>query len=78
MLTTAIKTCWIFVKDSQFDRIWQLFTTKSPGSTDLKVVWKNNRQGERYLQIYDVTTEKRHYFDSEQEARIWLEKRYSS
>ncbi|MBD2000002.1 hypothetical protein H6G00_25885 [Leptolyngbya sp. FACHB-541] len=78
MLTTAIKTCWIFVKDSRFDRIWQLFTNNSPGSTDLKVVWKNNCQGERYLQIYDVTTEKRHYFDSEQEARIWLEKRYSS
>lgn len=78
MLTTAIKTCQIFIEDARPNRIWQLLATHLRGSTDLKVTWKNNRQGKRYLQVYDLTTATRHYFESEQEARIWLEKRYSN
>jgi hypothetical protein len=71
-------TCQIFTRNTRFNWIWQLLTTSLIRSTDPKVVWKNNRQGKRYLQIYDVTTEKQYYFESEQEARIWLEKRYSN
>lgn len=41
-----------------------------------KVVWRSNRSGEPYLEIYDPETEKLHYFTSEQEALIWLERRF--
>jgi hypothetical protein len=38
--------------------------------------WKHSRQGKMYLEIYDPATAQYHYFGSEEEALIWLEKRY--
>ncbi|MBF2050935.1 MAG: hypothetical protein IGS54_26845 [Elainella sp. C42_A2020_010] len=41
-----------------------------------EVNWKTDRYGEPYLEIYDPATKKFHYFTSDQDALIWLERRF--
>jgi hypothetical protein len=61
----------LFVK--QLDRLWQFLTEFARISQGLKVTWKRDRRGRMYLEIYDFSTEKHYRFDSEQDARIWID-----
>ena len=38
---------------------------------------KRDRKGNLYWQVYDFTTNKSYSFDSEQDVRTWIEKRYN-
>lgn len=76
MLTTTIKIRQVFTKNNHFNWIRQLLVTALLPSTDPKVHWKRNLQDNLYLEIYDPMTAEHHYFESEQEARIWIEKRH--
>lgn len=64
-----------FVKNSGSCHIRQLFMIRPMPSEEPKVSWKRDRQGNSHLEIYDPTTAKRHYFSSEKDALIWVEKR---
>lgn len=58
----------------QYDRLYQLFLRFAVVSQEPKVTWKRDRQGRSHFQIYNPSTEKYHYFDSEQDALIWLDR----
>lgn len=58
----------------QFDRLWQALVKFAETTQEPKVTWMRDRQGHSYFKIYDPLTGQHHYADSEQEARIWLER----
>jgi hypothetical protein len=76
MITSAIEVCQIFVKNTKFNWVRRLLANQLRHSTDLQVKWKIDHQGRSYLEIYDPTIATRNHFDSEEAARIWLEKRH--
>jgi hypothetical protein len=77
------------LRPSPFRKIWQLIFQRTGLAYGLnrlveallktpepKVVWKSDRYGEPYLEVYDPETKASHYFTSEQDALIWLERRF--
>jgi hypothetical protein len=64
---------WVFLI-KQCDRLYQFFVHFAETSQEPKVTWKRDRQGRSYFQIYDPFTEKYYYFDSKQNALIWLDR----
>jgi hypothetical protein len=67
-----------FVQYSRLNRIGQFLATVLLINSDLKVVRKLDRQGNLSLEIFDSFTGKRHFFESEQAALAWIEKRYNN
>ncbi|MCU0564975.1 MAG: hypothetical protein MUF49_00055 [Oculatellaceae cyanobacterium Prado106] len=57
------------------DGLQSLFSTLVTNS-EPKIRLKQNRNGERYWQVYDPSTNYSTTFDSETAVRIWLEQRY--
>ncbi|NJL20859.1 MAG: hypothetical protein HC895_08660 [Leptolyngbyaceae cyanobacterium SM1_3_5] len=64
---------WKFLAN-QFDRLWQAFVRFAETTQEPKVTWRRDRWGRSYLEIYDFSTKKHYRFDSEQDARIWLDR----
>lgn len=67
-----------FSKKIRLDRITRFLTNVLIDHAELKVNWQHNRQGNSSLEIFDPLTQKRHYFQSEQDALVWIEQRYNS
>lgn len=69
---------WKFIIQ-QSDRLWQSLLKLSKTSQEPKVIWKRDRRGYSYFEVYDPMTQKHYRFDSEQSVRIWLDRvRYQS
>lgn len=60
----------------KFDRLWQALVRSVKTTQEPQIRWMRDRQGRSYFKIYDPLTEQHHYANSEQEVRVWLERRY--
>lgn len=60
-----------FVK---FDRLWQALVKFAETTQEPKFTWRRDCQDHSSFKIYDPLTGQHYYADSEQEARIWLER----
>lgn len=58
----------------QFDRLWQAVIRFTETTQEPKIRLRRGRQGQLYFEVYDCFTEKKYRFDSEQDARIWLDR----
>ncbi|SKB15845.1 hypothetical protein PL11201_80155 [Planktothrix sp. PCC 11201] len=58
--------------------ITAIFVNALASPTEPKIWQKKDAKGNRIWQIYDPVTGHKARFDTEQEVRIWLEKRYNS
>jgi hypothetical protein len=68
--TTSIVQPW------QKASLWQRWIKALAGDREPRVFHRRDRQGHSYLEVYDPTTRKTHRFDTAQEVRVWLERRY--
>ncbi|MEC4986278.1 MAG: hypothetical protein SAJ37_06645 [Oscillatoria sp. PMC 1068.18] len=60
------------------DIVWEYFLKITVRSSEPRIYEKQNSQGKIYWQVYDPVTNFCGSFASENEVRIWLEKRYYS
>jgi hypothetical protein len=65
---------WKFLVQ-QLNGLCQALVDFLEGSQEPKIIWKRDRRGYTYFEVYDPMTEKHHRFDSEQNVRIWLDRR---
>jgi hypothetical protein len=63
---------------AKLNQLWQLFTRALTYSSEPTAVWESDRPGNRYLKVYDPSSQKTYYFDSEEAALIWFDTRYHS
>lgn len=59
-----------------WERFWDgLYHLLMP-SSDPKIIRKRNQKGNEYYHVYDPVTGRSQTFGSEQETRIWLDRRF--
>jgi hypothetical protein len=56
--------------------LWQRWIDALTGNREPQIFHRRDGQGHSYLEVYDPTTSKTHRFETTQEVRIWLERRY--
>jgi hypothetical protein len=61
---------------TKFNQIWQFFISTLADSSEPTAVWKSDRAGNQYLEVYDPSSQKTYYFESEQAALAWFDTRY--
>ncbi|MEC4892917.1 MAG: hypothetical protein SAL07_13035 [Oscillatoria sp. PMC 1051.18] len=60
------------------DIVWEYLLNITVRSSEPRIYEKRDRYGKTYWQVYDPVTNFCYSFDSENEVRIWLERRYYS
>lgn len=61
---------------AKIDRLWDSLSPILMTTSEPQLEWKRDRRGNTYLQLIEPLTERRWYFQSEQEAILWLEQRH--
>lgn len=64
---------WNFLV-KQGDHLWQFFLHFAEISQEPTVTRKQDRQGRSHFQIYNPSTGTYHYFNSEQDTLVWLDR----
>jgi hypothetical protein len=64
------------VNRSGFDRLLDFLLNTFGQTSEPKIRRKRDRDGNEYFRVYDPSTGMSSTFTSEQEVRIWLDRRY--
>lgn len=60
----------------RFDRLWDFLLDTLGRTSEPRIYRKHDRHGNQYFHVYDPSTGMSSTFASEQEVRIWLDRRY--